>query len=257
MDGGAVIGGAEEGGKKAEIDTSAPFRSVQEAVLLFGERILGGQVYANKLKEMHDHGTSSVDKYVHQPISNNTCTTQLGNITAELEETKQILQKAKEESLVMATCLTSLQEELEKTKQELQNLKKQKEHYSSSDHHMRHQQHMMMMEYSTALDYLEIEDVKFVEDYHSKEEDQLIFSSSTNISEPKVEFQKKRYVTFAEPPCLEHQVTTVPPPTPSDVDTVLLQRHPSLRKSKKKTLIPLFKGIFRKRGSSGVGPAGA
>lgn len=36
--------------RKAKIDTSAPFRSVQEAVLLFGESIMAGQVYAENLK---------------------------------------------------------------------------------------------------------------------------------------------------------------------------------------------------------------
>lgn len=141
-------------------------------------------------------------------------------ITSELEETKQSLEKAKEESMAMANCLSSMKEELDRTRRELQQLK---QHESEK-----------LVETET-----EIEDVKVVEDSTK-------FEVKTQTSnEEGMEFQKKRYVTFANPPSLAHLVI------PQGVEK--LERHPSLRKKKKKPLIPLIGGLFsRKKGSTEV-----
>ncbi|XP_013718655.1 WEB family protein At1g75720-like [Brassica napus] len=87
--------------KRADIDTTAPFRTVKEAVALFGERVLASQVYSNHLKVMEDPA----------------------KIGIELEETKHNLKRAKEESMQVMNSLSSLKEELERTRQELQKLK--------------------------------------------------------------------------------------------------------------------------------------
>ncbi|KAF3942683.1 hypothetical protein CMV_030685 [Castanea mollissima] len=138
-------------------------------------------------------------------------------ITSELEETKQSLEKAKEESMVMANCLSSMKEELDRTRRELQQLKQRESE--------------KLVETET-----EIEDVKVVEDSTK-------FEVKTQTSnEEGMEFQKKRYVTFANPPSLAQLVI------PQGVEK--LERHPSLRRKKKKPLIPLIGGLFSRKKSS-------
>ncbi|XP_058098820.1 WEB family protein At1g75720-like [Magnolia sinica] len=191
--------------RRAEIDTRAPFQSVKEAVALFGERVLAGEVYANKLKEMRGApgGTS------HGP-------SKLGTVTAELKETKENLKKAKEEGEQLANCLTSLKEELEQTRRELQRLKSKES------------------EKQPITFDSEIEDLKFVENTTQIE------VQVPTVEDEGTEFQRRRYVKFADTPSFAQILNT-------EGGGQVLERYPSLKKKKKKPLIPLIAGIFSKK----------
>ncbi|KAB2618163.1 WEB family protein [Pyrus ussuriensis x Pyrus communis] len=159
---------------RAEIDTRAPFRSVKEAVMLFGERVLVGEIYANKLKE------------IGAAVSNDTTNgdaaqSRIEVLTSELEETKKSLQKVREENKSMAYCIKSLREDLDRSKQELHKYLKAREFDD--------QKHRVDPEIE--------EDFKFIADRDTK------FENKTMLSQEAKEFvQKKRYVKFASPASL-------------------------------------------------------
>ncbi|KAL9664271.1 hypothetical protein QQ045_019670 [Rhodiola kirilowii] len=175
--------------KRAEIDTRAPFRSVKEAVSLFGERVLAGEVYAKKLQKLQRSEDSDTSFYSNFGSE---------DMVAELEETKHRLYKAKAEGVKLADSLSALRLELESTKRELQQMK-------------------------------------------CKDKEVINIVDATSFNET-FELQRKRYVTFANPPATVAQVI-VPP----RFGEVALERHPSLRRTKKKPLIPLIGGLFSRK----------
>ena len=134
-------------------------------------------------------------------------------LTAELEETKQSLQKAKEEGNLMSYRIKTLREELEQTKKELQLLKAtefQKQRFEP-----------------------DIEDFKFIE-------------NATKIgimtqNEESEEFQKKRYVKFASPPSLAQVIVN---------REEMLQRPASIKKVRRKSLISIIGWLFSKKKGS-------
>jgi len=139
-----------------------------------------------------------------------------GGMAAELEETKQSLEGAREEASMLVQRIKSLKEELEQTKKELEDTK------------AREKRLLQRREDP------EIEDLKFIADATNVE-------VRTQRNEETVEFQKRRYVKFASPHALAHVI-----PNKGE----LLERPPSVKKTKRKPLMPLIGWLFSKKKGS-------
>ncbi|KAG4988005.1 hypothetical protein AAZX31_11G074800 [Glycine max] len=195
--------------ERAEIDTRAPFKSVKEAVMLFGEKVLVGEIYANKLKEMQVEANGS-----------GSAQTRGGALATELEETKQSLEGAREEASNLVQRIKSLKKELEQTQKELEDTKAR-------------EQRLLQRR-----DDPEIEDLKFIANATTTN---MEIKTQSSDEEKAEEFQKRRYVKFASPHALAQVI-----PNKGE----LLGRPPSVKKPKRKPLMPLIGWLFSKKKGS-------
>ncbi|CAN4116756.1 unnamed protein product [Withania somnifera] len=196
---------------RVEIDMRQPFGSVKEAVMLFGEKSLAGQIYAKQLKEMQNKESGGqVQSKTESPV------------IVEVEETKESPQKSKEEGTFMAHCLQSLKEELELTRREIQQLKTRE----------------TKPKVPLALENPEIEELKFIEKSSPKLEDRTQFQEEYDN---EIEFKTKRSVKFASTPLLTRIIVS------KDHVNKEMESSPSQLKKKMKPLIPLISGLFSKK----------
>ncbi|KAK3028250.1 hypothetical protein RJ639_037584 [Escallonia herrerae] len=102
---------------RSNVDTSRPFRSVKEAVAVFGDRILTGEIYSPKPFTFSKQGTSptfSPSPQIFRDRDDPPLEETLKKLEAELEETKTELKLLKERESETEVALASLNAELHK-----------------------------------------------------------------------------------------------------------------------------------------------
>lgn len=151
------------------------------------------------------------------------------SIQTELEETRQMLENAKQEGRVMMTTLTSLQEELRNTRKELEELKCQ------------------LIRTEISLKESEVKDIESMGN-----PSQLKAGEKPTSTDGRPEIQRRRCVKFAKPPSLA-EVMAMETPEVFERQFSAPQAKasmPTKKKKKTKALIPVLGILFSSKKDS-------